>query len=141
MPKVDKETWDTIKAEFIRTNCTFQRLADKYGVSRQNINKRCMKEGWHQIREEWQAKVKQTAEEKMVDEDSDRIVKRMQVLDLFMDKIQTALDHYDAENDNSSIKQLTSAMKDVLDMQATTAGRATQQIEVVFSAGEDSWNE
>ena len=62
MPK-EMPDWEKIKAEYISSDISQQKLAEKYGVHRSTLHRRMVKEGWQQLRKDATAK----AGEKLVE--------------------------------------------------------------------------
>ena len=51
--------WRKIRIEYVKGKTTYQKLADKYGISASNIRKRASNEGWRKKRNKLDAKVEQ----------------------------------------------------------------------------------
>lgn len=49
--------WNKVKAEYISTNISYRKLADKYGISRTTLQRRAIKENWFDKRKQKNAKV------------------------------------------------------------------------------------
>ena len=106
--------WNKLKAEYIAGGTSYRKLAEKYGVSFNNLKNVAVKEGWAKLRE--QAENKATT--KMVNAISNDIAKKStkinDVADKLLDKISEMLDAF--ELDTQSIKHLTSSLKDIKDI-------------------------
>ena len=152
-------SWRTIKAEYIAGGISLQKLAEKYGVSFSTIQKKSMEEKWGELRK----KSRRKAEEKIIDSVSTKEAKRavdlFDVADLLAEKVREIAE---VVSDPDSIKKLTSAIKDIRDIkgiksdadmreqeariaklrkEAEKDNDAINEIEVVFNAGSEAWNE
>lgn len=107
--------WNKLKAEYIAGGTSYRKLAEKYGVSFNNLKNVAVKEGWAKLKE--QAENKATT--KMVNAISNDIAKKStkinDVADKLLDKISEMLDEFEGL-DTQSIKHLTSSLKDIRDI-------------------------
>lgn len=107
--------WDKIKAEYISGGTSYRKLAEKYNVSFNTIQGIAKREKWVELRN--QAKDKSTT--KMVNsiakDIAENAVKINTVADKLLDKIVTLLDNLEVA-DSQTIKQCTSALKDIKDI-------------------------
>ena len=107
--------WNKLKAEYIAGGTSYRKLAEKYGVSFNNLKNVAIKEGWAKLKE--QAENKATT--KMVNAISNDIAKKStkinDVADKLLDKISKMLDDFEGL-DTQSIKHLTSSLKDIKDI-------------------------
>lgn len=151
--------WKKIKAEYIAGGTSYRKLAEKYGVSPTTLTKVAGREEWVEARH--QACIKQTS--KIVDSVSTKEAKKatniIDVADKLLDKITEIMDGVATTQD---IRHLTSALKDLRDIKGYKSDadmreqearirnlehqikkdeNAVGKIEVVFSAGEEAWNE
>lgn len=151
--------WKRIKAEYIAGGTSYRKLAEKYGVSPTTLTKVAGREGWVEARQ--QADIKKTS--KIVDAVSDKEAKKavdiIDVADKLLEKIEEVAGMI---SDPDSIKKLTSAIKDIKDIkgikseddiaeqrarinklrkEAEREDDTTNEIEIVFKAGEEAWNE
>ena len=107
--------WNKLKAEYISGGTSYRKLAEKYNVERNKIQKRATKEGWPHLKSQAQAK----SESKMVNSVASDIAKKSvkinDVADKILDKISLLLDEFEGL-DTQSIKHLTSSLKDIKDI-------------------------
>ena len=152
-------SWKRIKAEYIAGGISLQKLAEKYDVSFSTIQKKSMEEKWGNLRKINRRKV----EEKIIDSVSSKEAKKavdlFDIADLLADKVREIAE---TVSDPDSIKKLTSAIKDIREIkgvksdadmreqeariaklrkEAEREDDTTNEIEVVFKAGEEAWNE
>lgn len=151
--------WKRIKAEYIAGGTSYRKLAEKYGVSPTTLTKVAGREGWVEARQ--QADIKKTS--KIVDAVSDKEAKKAvdlyDIADLLAGKVKEIAA---TVSDPDSIKKLTSAIKDLKDIkgikseadmreqearinklrkEAEREDDTTNEVEIVFKAGEEAWNE
>lgn len=107
--------WNKLKAEYIAGGTSYRKLAEKYGIDRNAVQKIGTKEKWAELKSRAKAK----AESKMVNSISSDIakssVKLNDVCDKVLDKIADILSNYD-ELDTQAIKHITSSLKDIKDI-------------------------
>ena len=151
--------WKQIKAEYIAGGTSYRKLCAKYGVSRTTLEKKARDEKWTDLRRQAQGK----AEAKIIDAVSDKEARKankiIDVADKLLDKISELME--DMVVDTQSLKQLTSALKDLkeikgikseadlreqeariakLQKEAEREDDTTSEIEIVFNAGPEEWN-
>ena len=153
--------WQTIKTEYITTDISYRKLADKYGVSTTQICNVGRKEKWVEQREQYLNKVTAKTIEKTSQQEANRAAKIHSVADKLLAKIEKMVDQEEPISEKG-IRALTAAVKDLkeihgvksdLDKQEQEARIAnlrkqadkdednTDEIQVVFMAGEEEWNE
>lgn len=79
--------WEAIKAEYVTTNISQKKLAEKYGVSRNAVQYRCAVERWGEQRREHRDRVMEKTSQRM----SDAAAERMALLMGGTDKLLTAV--------------------------------------------------
>ena len=105
--------WKKIKAEYIAGGTSYRKLAEKYDVPRSNIERRAKAEKWSELRR--QAEDKATA--KMVDTISKNSAKKAdKIVDAADKLLKKIADLAEMVGDSQSIKQLSSALKDIKDI-------------------------
>ena len=110
--------WNKIKTEYITTNTSYRKLADKYGIDQATIARRAKKEDWVSKRQQnairTQAKIVDAISNKQVD----RAANLISVSDLLLSKVKSLLE-IDAEvlSDTQSMKHISGVLKDIKDIQ------------------------
>lgn len=141
IPIENKDTrpdWNAIRAEYI-SGVSSRKLAEKYGVSRTCILRKCKAEQWTKSRDEARAKATEKAIQKTADVAADNATiaasikrKGLLMLDRLFDDFarHTATEHRESADGVTDIKRLrdlTAAYKDLTeDMQA--GGNATNDL-------------
>lgn len=107
--------WNKLKAEYIAGGTSYRKLAQKYDIEYHSLQRIATKEGWAKLKSQAKAK----SEAKMVDtiakDISKKSVKINDVADKLLDKIIYLLDELELA-DSQTIKQCTSALKDIKDI-------------------------
>ena len=108
--------WKKIKAEYITTDTSYRKLADKYGVDQATIARRAKKHDWVSKRQhhadKTQAKILTADTQRKVD----RTARLMTVADKLLKKVEQAVDHEELMSANA-IKNLSDALKNIRETQ------------------------
>lgn len=87
--------WIKIKNEYINTQTSYRKLADKYKVSKNQISNRAITENWKELRQKQQDKIGtklgQKTAEKIVNAEVDRITALLNLSDEAQKQIKTSL--------------------------------------------------
>ena len=107
--------WNKLKAEYIAGGTSYRKLAEKYEIDRNAVQRVAKREKWCDLKSQAKAK----SETKMVDaianDISKKSVKIDDVADKLLDKIVGLLDALEVA-DSQTIKHCTSALKDIKDI-------------------------
>ena len=152
--------WKKIKAEYIAGGTSYRKLAEKYGVSFNTLKTHAVEEQWHKLRQQKDKKVTTKIVESLSDKDAEKAVDIIDVADKLLGKISDLME--EMVIDTQSLKQLTSALKDLKEIkgikseadmreqearinklrkEAEREDDTTSEIEIIFNAGEEAWNE
>ena len=152
--------WQAIKTEYITTDTSYRKLAQKHGVNYQAICHRSKDEGWIAQREQYRNDTITKTLDKISQQEADRAAKIHSVADKLLLKIEAMVD---AERplDTKGIRALTAAVKDLKEIQSVRSELdkreqearianlrkqadkdedKTDEIEVVFVGGEEAWH-
>lgn len=69
--------WEEIKVEYITTNISQRKLADKYDIPLSNITRRSINEKWVEQREQYKSKVMSKTLDKSVNREANRLTRLM----------------------------------------------------------------
>ena len=152
--------WKRIKAEYIAGGTSYRKLAEKYGVSFNTLKTRAKEEQWYELRQQKDHKTTTKIVETLSDKDAEKAVDIIDVADKLLGKLSELMETMVV--DTQSFKQLTSALKDLKEIkgyksdadmreqearinklrkEAEREDDTTNEIEIVFKAGEEAWNE
>lgn len=112
--------WNKIKTEYITTDTSYRKLAQKYGVHYNAIANRAKQEGWVSQRNQFCDRTVTKAVDVIGEKQVDRAARLQSVADKLLNKIEEAVDRYDMEEifvDRQSLRQITGALKDIKDIQ------------------------
>lgn len=153
--------WITIKAEYIAGGTSYRKLVEKYGVSRTTLQRKAKEENWIGLRSQAEAKT----ETKIVNDISRQNVKiddtYFRCVDKLMKKAEELIDSTKVWQP-TYLKDMATTMKYLkeckgvkseadlreqeariknLEKQAEKEADTVNEINVVFNAGPEEWNE
>lgn len=110
--------WQSIKTEYITTDTSYRKLAQKYGVNTTNIAKRASSEGWVEQRKQNANKTLSKTLDAISAKQAERTAKLIGVSDLLLDKVKSRLEA-DEEHlmDTSTMKDMSVILKNLKDVQ------------------------
>ena len=153
--------WITIKAEYIAGGTSYRKLAEKYGISRSKLQAIATREKWVDLQSQAQAKT----ESKIVNEISKQNAKiddtYFRCVDKLMKKAEELIESTPVWQP-TMLKEMATTMKYLkeckgvksdadmreqearirnLEKQAEKEADTVNEIEIVFNAGPEEWNE
>lgn len=108
--------WQTIKTEYITTDTSYRKLAQKYGINHTNIAKKASAEDWVEQRKQFTSKQQAKTLEKISQQEANRAAKIHSVADKLLSKIEAISDSGRPMN-SKDIRALTAAIKDLKEIQ------------------------
>lgn len=106
--------WKAIKTEYITTETSYRKLAEKYGVGYQTICARSKSEHWIEQREQHTNKTVTAAIEKIGEGQAERISRIDEAADMLLDKV---IEFMTASEDmlvnTQSMKHISGVLKDI----------------------------
>ena len=154
--------WQAIKTEYITTQTSYRKLAQKYGINVTTIAKTAGAEGWVEQRKQYANETQAKTLEKISQQEANRAARIHTVADKLLNKIEAMVDAVEPEDiPAKAIRALTAAVKDLkeiqnvksaldeqeqkarianLQKQADKDEDKTDEIEVVFVGGEEAWH-
>ena len=155
--------WQAIKTEYITTDTSYRKLAQKYGVSYNAIGNRSRDEKWQDLRDQHMTKTMTKTMNAIASQQASRAAKLISVADLLLDKIKTIAEDYpELLMMPQNMKHISGVLKDIKEIQmikseadmkeqearidklrkeAMVEKENNRTIEVVFAAGPEEWNE
>lgn len=110
--------WKKIKTEYITTNTSYRKLAQKYGISESTIYARGGKEKWVEQKERYQSKTVAKTINAIGDKQVDRAARLQTVADKLLTKVESLLDeHAELLEDTSRMRDISRVLKDLKDIQ------------------------
>ena len=120
--------WQAIKTEYITTDTSYRKLAQKYGVSTTQICNVGRDEKWVEQREQYLNKTTAKTLEKISQQEANRAAKIHSVADKLLQKIEAMVDAAEPENmPAKAIRALTAAVKDLKEIQSIKSALDEQE--------------
>ena len=107
--------WQAVKTEYITTDTSYRKLAEKYDINYKVIADRGKKEGWGDLRSQHKAKTLTRTLDKISEKEAKRAERILTVADKILNKIEAIVDS-DAMDDRA-IRAITAAVKDLKEIQ------------------------
>ena len=89
--------WQAIKTEYITTDTSYRKLAQKHGVSYQAICHRSKEEGWIALREQHTNKTVSKAIDKISSKKADKMARIDDLADKLLEKLEQAITELDLQ--------------------------------------------
>ena len=112
--------WNKIKTEYLTSDTSYRKLAQKYGVNATTIAKKASKEDWVSQRQHQADRTLSKTLTAVSNRQVNRATRLQDVADKLLNKIEAAVDDYNMEEllvDRQSLRQITGALKDIKDIQ------------------------
>lgn len=112
--------WNKIKTEYLTSDTSYRKLAQKYGVNATTIAKKASKEDWVSQRQQQANRTLSRTLTAVSNRQVNRAARLQKVTDKLLNKIEAAVDDYNMEVllvDRQSLRQITGALKDIKDIQ------------------------
>ena len=112
--------WSEIKTEYVTGKSSYRELAKKYDVAVRTLADRAKKENWVELRKKHRNDVATITTQKIAKQQAERTVKLMSATDKLLKKIEDTIEEMDTTHELADcrlVKQLSSALKDIKDIQ------------------------
>lgn len=120
--------WQKIKTEYITTDTSYRKLAQKYGVSYVQIARVGKEEGWVDYRNQHVDKTITKTVEAISQHEVDRATRICTVADKLLDKIEAMVDAVEADGVSAKdIRALAAAVKDLKEIQSVKSALDEQE--------------
>ena len=117
--------WQAIKTEYITTDTSYRKLAQKYGVSATQICNVGREEKWVEQREQYLSDTTAKTLKKISDQEANRAAKIHSVADKLLQKIEVMVDN--GNFTEKGIRALAAAVKDLKDIQGVRSDLDKQE--------------
>lgn len=108
--------WNKIKTEYITTDTSYRKLADKYNVSSTSICKVAKREQWVAEKERYLNESYSKTIEAITKSQTERVLRLQTITDKILNKIEESVDLME-EPDLQAFRQITSTLKDIKEIQ------------------------
>ena len=110
--------WQKIKTEYITTDTSYRKLAQKYGVSRVQIGNVGAEENWVELRRQHLDKTLTKAVDKICEAKVDRAARLNSVAELLLERVERLLESDDKiAFDTQGMKHISGVLKDIKEIQ------------------------
>jgi transcriptional regulator of heat shock response len=117
--------WQAIKTEYITTDTSYRKLAQKHGIGYQAICHRSKEEGWLAMREQHKNNTTTKTLEKISQQEANRAAKIHTVADKLLLKIEALVDR--PEMMPKDVRSLVAAVKDLKEIQSVKSALDEQE--------------
>lgn len=125
--------WQAIKTEYITTQTSYRKLAQKYGVTYSVIGEKARAEGWVEQREQYRNNTITKTLDKISRQEANRAAKIHSVADKLLLKIE-AMVGSEKPMSEKGIRALTAAVKDLKEIQGVRSELDRQEQEARIAA-------
>jgi len=116
------EDWLKIKTEYITTDTSYRKLAEKYGVHYQTICARSKAEGWIQLREQYQNRTITKTVEQISNKTAKQAAKVGALADKLLVKLEQAIDELDLQVTTHKIKTERGSTEETTEFRVAVPG-------------------
>ena len=110
--------WQKIKTEYITTDTSYRKLAEKYGVNQTNIAKRASKEKWVEERNKNASKTLSKTLNAIASNQASRAARLQTVADKLLTKVERLVDEgEELLTDTTVMRDIARVLKDLKDIQ------------------------
>ena len=140
--------WINIKNEYISTNISYRKLAEKHGISRSNLEKRAKAEKWADLRKQQHGKIEEETQhqtaDKIAESNADYIKELIEMSGLTISATKKAISQLESTYEDGEVKktgyvntyklrQITQTMKDLKEL----VDNGTEYLEDISDAEAD----
>lgn len=116
------DEWLKIKTEYITTDTSYRKLAEKYGVNYQTICARSKAEGWIQLREQHRNRTLTKTMNKISRKQAEQAAKIGDLADKLLIKLEQAIDELDLQVATHKIKTEDGNTEQTMEFKVATEG-------------------
>ena len=122
--------WQAIKTEYITTNTSYRKLAQKYALNYKSVADRGKAENWVEQRNQYHIETQSKIIAAKSNQEVDRAARILNVADKLLNKIDAILESVEpADIPAKAIRALTAAVKDLKDIQGVKSKLDEQEQE------------
>lgn len=110
--------WQAIKTEYITTNTSYRKLAQKYGVGASTLYARASKEKWVEAKEQHRSKTIAKTLNAVSSAQANRAARLQTVADKLLGKVENLLEeHEELLVDTQALRHISATLKDIKEIQ------------------------
>lgn len=92
---VSEKEWEKIKTEYVTTDISYRKLAEKYGMAYGRLQTRGFNEKWQEARTEYKENLFKKSVDLICDEQAERIARAIRIGDTMLEKVEESLAEID----------------------------------------------
>lgn len=92
---VSEKEWENIKTEYVTTDISYRKLAEKYGMAYGRLQTRGFSGKWQDARNEYKEKLFNKSVDLICDEQAERIAQAIRIGDRMLEKVEESLNEID----------------------------------------------
>ena len=121
--------WNEIKIEYISSDISYRDLAAKHGVSNSTLGRQASKGGWKRLRDDFRNDVAAKSVQKNEAHAVERMERIQKLADCLVGKIELAIAQLDSQGevDRAGLRQITAAIRDIMEIQGLRAEPGEEQ--------------
>lgn len=116
------DEWLKIKTEYITTDTSYRKLAEKYGVNYQTICARSKAEGWIKLREQHRNRTFTKTVNKISGQQAKQAAKINDLADKLLVKLEQAIEELDLQVTTNKIKTVTGDTEQTMEFKVASEG-------------------
>ncbi len=110
--------WQKIKTEYVTTDTSYRKLAQKYGVNSTTICSRSRQEGWIEAREQYRNKTQTKIEKAIQAKEVSRAERVMDVSDKLLTKVEAYVEAVSPDTvEAKDLQSLSATIRNIRDIQ------------------------
>lgn len=90
---LSEKDWEQIKTEYITSDISYRKLADKYGIGYARLQKRGFDEKWQEDRDAYKEKLLKKSVDLICDERAEQIARVMRLGNTILNKVEESLEY------------------------------------------------
>lgn len=119
--------WKKIKAEYLRGNTSYRKLAEKHGVSFSALRKRAASEKWTDLRNKKAQKRDTKIVESIACQEAKKAVDLADIAELLANKIREGVEDGTFIHDANSTRAITAALRDLKELSGPKLQRDAEE--------------
>lgn len=92
---ISEKEWAKIKTEYITTEISYRKLADKYGMTYTRLQTKAHEQGWKEEREAYREKLVDKSVDLICEEQAEQIARAIRIGNTMLEKIEESLSQID----------------------------------------------
>lgn len=105
--------WKKIKADYLRNDTSYRKLASKYGVSLSSIARKAKEEKWADMRTQTEHKLNTKIVDSVVNQEAKKVDRIQSVADLLLQKIEERVADGSLLIESKDFRAITASIKDL----------------------------